>query len=325
MKTLGFYPYQRFSVDSAISADSFTRKDFATFIRETVFEYCGDGWTFLVSRDGLVQYHCLKLDQESARIEKTWEDIARAESFEPVWQTYLAHLNILYFLLECSMHLNTNICALEFFELNYLDTTRITYEENKAIRQANYGGLNLDEMIRHGSATPKDENEFRRFVLPRAVLNDLCSYYLSAIIVDEEKTQSLLPVAKALSEHNLRNYDIALVLCWFVAERYIHSQWNKLISNKTIAGKRKDKLQGRDYTASVKTEILELNGLLSASRYEALNATRTVRNGIAHQFGRRHATQQESTAALTLVREIIEETMSLKFPFHTGGVPVHGV
>ena len=147
----------------------------------------------------------------------------------------------------------------------------------------------------------------------------------AAIIVDDEKTQSLLPVAKALSEHNLRNYDIALVLCWFVAERYIHDLWNKLVANKAISSKRKDKLKGRDYTASVKTEILELNGLLSASRYGALNATRTVRNGIAHQFGRRHATKQESTAALTLVREIIEETMSLQFPFHTGGVPVHGV
>jgi len=132
-------------------------------------------------------------------------------------------------------------------------------------------------------------------------------------------------VTKALSEHNLRNYDIALVMCWFVAERYIHDQWNKLIAEKVILGKRKEKLQGRDYTASVMTEILEMNGKISKSRYEALNCTRIVRNGIAHQFGRRRATKKESAEALKLVRELIEETIAMKFPFQTNGVPVHGV
>lgn len=326
MKTLGFYPYQKFSLDNALPVESFAREDFASYIRETVFEYCGEGWSILVSRDGLLQYHCSRLENDSDLIEKTWtEDLAQAKSFEPIWQTYLSHLNIVYFLLECCMHLNRNICALEYVELNYLDTTRITYDNGKAIRQCNYGGLDRDEMIRHGYAKPKDESEFQRFVLPRVVLDDLCSYYLTAIILDEDKVLSLLPVTKALSEHNLRNYDIALVMCWFVAERYINDKWNKLIAEKVILGKRKEKLQGRDYTASVMTEILEMNGKISKSRYEALNCTRVVRNGIAHQFGRRRATKKESAEALMLVRELIEETIAIKFPFQTNGLPVHGV
>lgn len=326
MKALGFYPYQRFSLDNQLPVDAYERSDFALYIRETVYEHRGIGWSLLVSRDGLVQYHCSRLEAESEEIEQTWaKDISTARSFEQLWQTYLAHLNVIYFLLECSMYLKTNIKAFEFFELNYLDTTLVTYDGATPVRQCNYGGLDRDEMIRHGWLKPKDESEFRRFVLPRTVLDDLCSYYLSTVLVDEEATQSLLPVAKALSEHNLRNYDVSLVLCWFVVERYIHDLWNKAITSKSITGRRKEKLQGRDYTASVKTEILELSGLLTIQRYDALNAVRSVRNGIAHQFGKRHATKAESTAALTLVREVIEETMSLQFPFQATGVPVHGL
>lgn len=140
MKALGFYPYQRFSLDSKLPADAYERSDFGPYVRETVYEYRGTGWSLLVSRDGLVQYHCSRLEEESEAIEQTWaKDLSTARSFEPLWQTYLAHLNVIYFMLECSMHLNTNITAFEFFELNYLDTTRITYDGATATRFAKKG------------------------------------------------------------------------------------------------------------------------------------------------------------------------------------------
>ncbi|HZG39076.1 MAG TPA: hypothetical protein VEZ50_10385 [Nodosilinea sp.] len=326
MRALGFYPYQKFSIDQEISEEEIQRENFAAFVREAIYKFEGDGWLFLVSRDGLVQYHRDDLEALSDEISATWEvSLGAAKSHEPVWISYLTHLNVIYFLLECSMHLSINIIAFEFFELTYLDTTRITYEDGEPIRQVNYGGLDLNEMIRFGSYKPNSARDFERFVMPRSVLDGLCNYYLMNIINNQESVNLLHRVAKALSEHNLRSYDNSLVMSWFLLETYINTKWEELLESRNILGKRKATLKGRDYTASVKTEILEMHNLITLSRYEQLNRIRKARNDIAHNFGSRSATRQESGEALMLVQEIIEERLNLKFPYHTNGTPIHGL
>lgn len=326
MKALGFYPYQKFSIDQKISEEEMRQEKFALFIREPAYKFEGDGWSFIVSRDGLVQYHRDDFESLSDEIDTDWRsDSPSFKSYESVWLKYLTHLNVIYFLLQCSMHLNVNISAFEFFELTYLDTTRITYEDDKPIRQCNYGGLDLNEMIRSGDYSPTNDRAFQRFILPKSVLDDLCRYYLINVINNNESVKLLHRAAKSLSEHNLRNYDDSLVMSWFLLEVYINGEWEKLLSSKTITGSIKKTLQGRDYTASVKTEILEIHEMITTNRYERLNKTRKVRNKIAHDFGRKSATKQESVEALALVREIIGERLGLSFPYQTHGIPIHGL
>ncbi|MFH1933991.1 MAG: hypothetical protein ABIN18_20770 [Pseudomonadota bacterium] len=327
MKTLGFYPYQRFSIDQKISEEEKHQENLAEFMREPIYQFKGDGWSFIVSRDSLVQYHNDDFEVFSEEIDATWEteNLADAKSHETVWLSYLTHLNVVYFLLECSMHLNVNISAFEFFELTYLDTTRITYDQGKPIRQANYGGKDLNQMIRLGDYKPENNEGFPHFVLPISVIDDLCNYYMVKIFNDNERVNLLHRVAKSLSEHNLRNYDNSLVMSWFILETYINDEWEKLLAIKEITGKRKKILQGRDYTASVKTEILETHGVITPDRYESLNKIRKVRNAIAHNFGSRSATKQESSEALILVQEIIGEHLELNLAYQTHGTPVHGL
>ena len=70
---------------------------------------------------------------------------------------------------------------------------------------------------------------------------------------------------------------------------------------------------------------MNLEGIFSDELYDAMNSIRVVRNGIAHQFGKRRATKQESVSALKLARELVEKSVGLQLPFHLFGLPIHGL
>ncbi len=327
LKALGFYTYQRFTVDEPPSENESSRDDDAAIHKEVLFQHNESEWKLLVSRDGLVQYHCSRLQEKSEQLEGTWDDhsLPPDTGFEPIWSIYLKHLNLIHFLLECSLHLNVNICAIEFFELKYLDTIRVTYEDSKPTRHVFYGGSSLDGMIRRGLLKSSTRDPHSSFKLPITVLNDLCVYYLTKLIIDETKISFLLPIAKALNQHNLRNYDAAVVLCWFVAEQYINDIWNNELTKRSIMGHRKKILQGNNYNASIKTEILELLGIINTDFYTKCNKIRKIRNNVAHDFGNKNATKQNSIDSLNLAREIAETKLELKFPFNALGTSVVGV
>lgn len=84
----------------------------------------------------------------------------------------------------------------------------------------------------------------------------------------------------------------SLAIGWTACEQLISNEWKQLLdssdSNRTADSKltrdRKKKLLGRDYTASVMVEMLELHGRLTEKLYKNLEVARKARNNWAHDM-----------------------------------------
>ena len=102
----------------------------------------------------------------------------------------------------------------------------------------------------------------------------------------------LLQSAKSYGEHD---FSTALTMSWTVLEKLVSALWEKMLEDNRsrveghaaipfIGGDRKKKLQGRDYTASVRIEVLSLLGHINIEMYNDLNKVRTSRNDWLHNF-----------------------------------------
>ena len=99
--------------------------------------------------------------------------------------------------------------------------------------------------------------------------------------------------AVSYTEHD---FPTALVLAWTVCERLIRILWDRYISENSeithengkkvqvVNSKGKDKLKGRDYTASVMTEVLSIARVIDYEMYKRVDQVRSVRNGWLHSL-----------------------------------------
>lgn len=85
-----------------------------------------------------------------------------------------------------------------------------------------------------------------------------------------------------------RKYGESVVVAWSVCEQMISSAWNALLDDEQLSERmpshRRRKLNGRDYTASVITEFLEIMNVIDYETYNQLNSVRKARNDWAHQL-----------------------------------------
>lgn len=80
------------------------------------------------------------------------------------------------------------------------------------------------------------------------------------------------------------SFDIALVSFWTVAESLIKDMWNDLLASKEVDIKRKEFLTGRDITAAIICENLNLHGIISEDLYDGLSMIRKARNKMMHEL-----------------------------------------
>jgi uncharacterized protein YutE (UPF0331/DUF86 family) len=121
----------------------------------------------------------------------------------------------------------------------------------------------------------------------------------------------------------------ALVLAWSVCEQLLSVIWESLIeevqsgSDSRMNKARRKKLDGRDYTASVVIEMLELQGKLDQELYSHLEKARQARNRWAHKFvapdlGQIHSSMR---AAEILFRKFLGIDLRLQYAAETGSFP----
>ena len=79
-----------------------------------------------------------------------------------------------------------------------------------------------------------------------------------------------------------------VTLAWGVCEQLLSIAWDTLINDTRdggrMPGKRRAKLKGRDYTASVMTEMLELGMRMDYALYGHLEEARKARNQWTHEM-----------------------------------------
>lgn len=117
-----------------------------------------------------------------------------------------------------------------------------------------------------------------------------------------------------------RRFGEALVLAWGVCEQAISREWSNLISSGPsgdISKDRRSKLTGRDYTASVMVEILEISNRISHDLFRSLEVARKARNHWVHEM--RMPKESEVGVAIRAMEEILEKTFGVKLALQQGG------
>ncbi|TXN41422.1 hypothetical protein FV232_24730 [Methylobacterium sp. WL30] len=121
-----------------------------------------------------------------------------------------------------------------------------------------------------------------------------------------------------------KRFGESVVLGWTVCEQLVSVAWQRLLDSKKstnehniMTGKRIDKLTGRDYTASVMTEVLELSGVLSADVYNYLEKGRKARNAWAHSMQTPNDT--DVNACISGIKILFKQLLDIDLALQTGG------
>lgn len=105
-----------------------------------------------------------------------------------------------------------------------------------------------------------------------------------------------IPIVEAAYQSACRSVELrvgeSIAIGWTVCEQLVSEEWKSLLNgSETNRGDdtkmtrdRKKKLLGRDYTASVMVEMLELHGRLTGNLYRNLEIARKARNNWAHDM-----------------------------------------
>lgn len=132
----------------------------------------------------------------------------------------------------------------------------------------------------------------------------------------------------ATTRRKEKRYGEAITIGWTVCEQIISIKWREMINEirennpQRMPKERREKLIGRDYSASVMAEMLEVKGLISNELFRMLEIARKARNKWAHEM--REPRGSEVWTCLRAI-ELLMETV-LKIPLRMdgggrGGVP----
>lgn len=105
-----------------------------------------------------------------------------------------------------------------------------------------------------------------------------------------------IPIVEAAYQSACRSMELrsgeSLAIGWTACEQLVSDEWKQLLASNDVGRSdgakmtrdRKKKLLGRDYTASVMVEMLELRGRLTDGLYKNLEIARKARNNWAHDM-----------------------------------------
>ncbi len=106
----------------------------------------------------------------------------------------------------------------------------------------------------------------------------------SKLINDKKISSSLTILIHAYTNLTKGEFNQSFILSWTIIEQYLNSLWRSALSDKKISNRRIKKLEGRDYTASIKLELLNLLGYINSEEYITFNKLRKKRNDFMHEL-----------------------------------------
>ncbi|HUW50035.1 MAG TPA: hypothetical protein VMV75_03380 [Sulfuricella sp.] len=150
----------------------------------------------------------------------------------------------------------------------------------------------LARNVLEGKYAPAFVSRQRRIIEPEVVAH---SFRTLDYILSLEGGQ-YVPIVEAAYQSACRSVELrfgeSIAIGWTVCEQLISQEWKDLLAknesarteDRKMSRDRRKKLLGRDYTASVMVEMLELSGKLTGEIYKNLETTRKARNNWAHDM-----------------------------------------
>jgi hypothetical protein len=116
----------------------------------------------------------------------------------------------------------------------------------------------------------------------------------------------------------------AIILSWSAIEQISSIIWKSMIfdenshdgTSKRVNKSRLQKLDGRDYTASVQIEILELKGKVNFETYSNLEIARKARNAWAHNL--KQPSNSDIGACMDALNALFDKVFDLKLRLQSG-------
>jgi hypothetical protein len=201
----------------------------------------------------------------------------------------------------------------------------LTHEDLLHYGMGGVGGLDGREVGGPGmqrlSVMPTDQDStetISRNVIDGAV--DLLDEILGHDFENAGDLASLLN--HAITSHKKHNFELAVVSAWTVCEALLNELW-KMYYTGALTGtirsnlprERRDKLDGRDFTASIVSEVLNLSGVLDNEMHVALNLARSRRNKWLH--GGRAPGFGDSGKSIDVARGMIDATLGINVNIST--------
>lgn len=129
----------------------------------------------------------------------------------------------------------------------------------------------------------------------------------------------------AMNRRREKRFGEAITLGWTVCEQLIALAWRRLLdgvrdkASDRMSKERRKKLTGRDYTASVMTELLEINGDIVQELFRMLDVARKARNAWAHEMRSPH--EAEIRFCLVAAERLLNVDAQFSNGSGRGGVP----
>lgn len=170
---------------------------------------------------------------------------------------------------------------------------------------------------------PREKSKPRRSLEIEVV--DLSFSMLDALLTGNDLTGVRLVEGAFMATNRRREkrFGEAITLGWTVCEQIVAIAWKKMLDiarsehDDRMSKERRKKLTGRDYTASVMTEMLELRGLLSYDTFRMLEIARKARNAWAHEM--RAPPEREVQVCMKAIEALMKSILGIDLRLDGGG------
>ena len=267
----------------------------------------------------MIQLRLPEVEAEIENVNETMDrDFSANMSFDGPWSTYVTHLSVLYFLLECVMHLpgKRNHYMYDFSWLDRGDLRRVGFQDDVPYAQNTYGTETTADRVRFGKLqlTLTDK---KRHGSEREFFDDMHSLYQE--VTKRDLLKEVAAVAKCLSHYKTRDFESALLWTWIWLEGQTSRLWVEHLENNGIGGERKKRMLGRDYTAAIQIDSLALLKVISEEELKVLTTIRQSRNDLVHdgKLSRSRPSIEDTTRdALRLLQTFFRRRHRIHLSFH---------
>lgn len=296
-KYLGFYTKEPFW--ACTKPNIFAIKDnansFTEELSKVMLRSINKDFDLRICQDGLIIIQIKKL-------EKLREELKNKKEYTLEFNSeYLSYLNTFQFLLASETYYSQKFNYFRNKSLSTNDILRISGDKNHimGIGWFEHNSINqllLGRFLENYSTNKSIEKDFR--IVSRGEINkpvlQKCISNFKKLFQDQDSFYLFSQINSAFSEFNNLNFRQTLILAWFCIEYFLNKDWILFLSKKKdsnkkierIPRKRRDVLLGKDFTASVMSNILELNNILPHEILTKIDNVRSKRNNIVHNLDR---------------------------------------
>jgi len=271
-----------------------------------------DNYVVAFCKDGLcmLRIHSISKDMEDAREQdRHTGDIKKKQEALQRWtlaeKTYVEYLNTIQLLLDVALTQHDKWNMIDTSALRRSDVFPVLVDDTHVYSDIDYSGVSSFHSTRD---TLRKGRDLWNYTARTSIEDDpriahrrsVCCSVFDHVIAEFEKVSGKLEHIRVLSQtliavdnYNVGNQEAALVQAWFVIELFINEYWVRYLAEQqttAITGERRinaDRLKfltGKDFTAAVLSNMLELIGRIDQATLSKIDVVRKARNKASHKL-----------------------------------------